>query len=245
MNENLNDPSGWWKHVHGEADEAESAALKAQTASDERWRREVAVRTRLDARIRRLMKASEQSPAALEDRIAVLWERTRAAEEEPEQAAGQILWFRWPSLVALAAGLMLVAGSMALRPEGLVWMTPGLDPGGERGTAGAAEAFYSAEEVGVFVQSLQQAISAIYSEREGPSGWMAKWRGQQRYLRPSIRSFPDGRLLVTLESFTRPGTSAEGVWSESFSNADDFRLNAGDWAGRVAEEIVEDSNRRN
>lgn len=230
-----------WKHVHGQADAAEAEKLRAGVKTDETLRRELESRAQLDARFRCLLKVSEQSQAALEERIGELWERSQAPAEKPE---GRILTFWTPALLALAASLMLILGGMATSPEGLVWLAPGLDAGAVRGPDGTEQVFYTEAELGNFAQSLQQSVAATYAERGGPSGWIARWTGRQRHVRSTIRAFPDGRILATMEAFGRPGEAAAGTWSESFANADDFSLNAGDWAGRVAEEIIADASRR-
>lgn len=231
-----------WKHVHGEAEPAEAEALRA----DETLRRELEARRQLDARFRRLLKQSEQSPAILEERIAELWEKSRGLVEEtatPESLWDRILVFRRPALVALAASLALVVVALTMSPEGLVWMMPRLETGLVRGEPGAEASYYSEAELRDFAQTLQRAVTATYIERGGPSGWLARWTGRQRHIRPALRSFPDGRLLATLEAYRDPHAPPVGTWSEPFANADDFELNAEDWAGRVAEEIIAGSTR--
>ncbi|HOW96941.1 MAG TPA: sigma-70 family RNA polymerase sigma factor [Kiritimatiellia bacterium] len=242
MNTNESGRPELWKHVHGQADTAEAEALRASVRTDATLRRELEARAQLDARFRRLLKVSEQSQAALEERIGELWERSRTLAAKPES---RILTFWKPALVALAATLALVIGAVTMSPEGLVWMAPGLDAGAVRGPDGVEQAFYSEAELQDFAQSLQQSVASTYADRDGPSGWIARWTGRQRSVRSTIRAFPDGRILATLEAFRSPGDSATGTWSESFANAEDFSLNAGDWAGRVAEEIVADSEARN
>lgn len=246
MNEHDTDYSGLWKHVHGEADPAETAALGTRAETDEVLRRELNQRRQLDARVRRLLKLSARGAEDLEARLAELWEREQASEDRPERAGtgrGLLLFFRRPAVLALAATLMLLLGSITMRPEGLVWMAASLETGGERGPAEAAEPFYSPTEMRAFAEVLQASVAAAYAERDGPSGWSARWSGRRRYVRPAIRQFPDGRLLATLEAYPATHAPPVGAWSEPFANAADFELNAEDWAGRVAEEIIAGSTR--
>ncbi|MBU1695161.1 MAG: hypothetical protein KKC51_14520 [Verrucomicrobia bacterium] len=247
MNGNDTGQSGLWKHIHGEADAAEAAELRARAEADETLRQELETRKQLNARVRQLLKVSARSPEALEERIGELWEQSQAPAAEPaapEQATARILICWRPALVALAASLMLIVGSITMSPEGLVWMAPGLEAGPARGAPGSEEIFYSEAELQGFARTLQQSVAATYAERGGPSGWIARWNGRQRHVRPTIRPFPDGRILATVEAFRDPREPAVGSWSESFANAEDFALNAGDWAGLVAEEIIAESNRR-
>jgi hypothetical protein len=248
MNSHNTDSSGLWKHVHGEAEATEAAELRTRAEADPTLRQELETRKQLDARFRHLLKVSAQSPEALEERIGELWEKGQAPAEAPatpERAEGRV-WIFWrPALVALAASLMLIVGSITMSPEGLVWMAPGLGVGPARGAPGEEGRYYSEAELAGFAQTLRQSVAATYAEREGPSGWIARWSGRQRHVRPTLRPFPDGRILATLEAFRDPRGSPVGSWSESFANAEDFALNAGDWAGLVAEEIIADSSRRN
>ncbi len=241
MKNNQPDRSDLWEHIHGEADPASTAQLHARAQTDEELRAALESRTQMDERFRRLLKLSEKSREELEERIGDLWEKTREPIVEsagPARTRGRLLVLRWPAAVALAASAMLVVGSLTMRPEGLVWMAPGLDMGAERGLPGSEEVFYSAAEVQGFARTLQEAIAATYEECGGAKGWSAWVGGRQRHVRPTIRQFPDGRILATVEAFREASEPPVGVWSESFANADEFRLNAGDWAGLVAEEIV-------
>ena len=106
-----------WKHVHGQADATEIEALRAGAKTDETLRRELESRAQLDARFRRLLKVSEQSQAALEERIGELWERSQAPAVR-EGVLDRLLVFWKPAFVALAASLALMVGAITMRPEG-------------------------------------------------------------------------------------------------------------------------------